>query len=137
VIYLDSSAIVKLVGVESETAALLRWLGRRAGTGLVTSALSEVEVPRALRRTRPSSLASVAGVLRRFDRIDVSDAVRATAAAYTEPHLRSLDAIHVATAEVLVASGKAISAFVSYDRRQNEAARAAGLTIAAPGASRR
>jgi predicted nucleic acid-binding protein len=137
VIYLDSSAIVKLIGVESETAALLRWLGRHANTDLVTSALSEVEVPRALRRTRPSSLALAAGVLRRFDRIDVNNAVRATAAAYTEPHLRSLDAIHLATAEVLIASGKAISAFVSYDRRQHEAARAAGLTVATPGASRR
>lgn len=136
-IYLDSSAIVKLIGVESETAALLRWLGRRAGTGLVTSALSEVEVPRALRRARPSSLALAAGVLRRFDRIDINNAVRATAAAYTEPHLRSLDAIHLATAEILIASGKVISAFVSYDRRQGAAARAAGMTIASPGASRR
>jgi predicted nucleic acid-binding protein len=137
VIYLDSSAIVKLIGVESETAALVRWLGRRAGSGLVTSTLAEVEVPRALRRTDPSSLASITGVLRRFDRIDVSKAVRATAAAYTEPHLRSLDAIHLATADVLIASGKEISAFVSYDRRQAAVARAAGLTVAAPGASRR
>jgi len=136
VIYFDSSAIAKLVGVEDETAPLVRWLRRRLGSELVTSALAEVEVPRAVRRSRPELLGDVAGVLRRFDRVEVNDAVRATAAAYSEPHLRSLDAIHLATADVLIASGKAVSAFVTYDRRQGAAARDAGLTVSAPGTSR-
>jgi len=61
--------------------------------------------------------------------------VRATAAAYIDPLLRPLDAIHLATAENLVASGKRISAFVTYDKRLAKAATEAGLTVVAPGAA--
>ena len=46
--------------------------------------------------------------------------------------LRSLDAIHLATAELLVASGKTVTAFVTYDRRLAEAASQAGLPVIAP-----
>ena len=100
----------------------------------IPSALVEVEVPRALRRSEPGVLGAVAATLARIDRIEVDAAVRATAAAYVEPHLRSLDAIHLATAEQLVASGKEVSAFVTYDKRLAEAARACSLRVAAPGA---
>jgi predicted nucleic acid-binding protein len=60
-------------------------------------------------------------------------AVRATAGAYPEPGLRSVDAIHLATAEFLVASGQPISAFVTYDKRLAEVVERAGLTVVAPG----
>jgi predicted nucleic acid-binding protein len=50
------------------------------------------------------------------------------------PLLRSLDAIHLATAEQLVASGKDISAFVTYDEPLAEAARACSFSVVAPGA---
>ena len=62
---------------------------------------------------------------------------RRAAAAYVDPRLCSLDAIHLATADQLVASGKNVSAFVTYDRRLAEAARACSLSVVAPGADGR
>lgn len=132
-IYLDSAALVKLVREEDETRALVTWLNERAGQRLVASVLVDVEVPRALRR-QPGVLGAVAATLARIDRIELDAAVRATAAAYVDPLLRSLDAIHLATAEQLVASGKDVGAFVTYDKRLAEAARACSFSVVAPGA---
>jgi hypothetical protein len=123
---------VKLVRVEAESAALVAWLNARREEPLVASALVEVEVPRALRRSQPGVLGAVAGVLARLHRIEINAAVRATAGAYTEPTLRSLDAIHLATADLLVASGKPLRAFVTYDKRLAAAAGEAALPVAAP-----
>lgn len=133
-IYLDSNAIVKLVAPEPETAELNRWLREQTGTEVFTSKLSEVEVPRALRRNCPGVLGAVSGVLRRLYRVEINDVVRANAAAYLEPHLRSLDAIHLATADAIVRAGKTVSAFVTYDKRLAQAAVEVGLTVVAPGA---
>jgi predicted nucleic acid-binding protein len=135
VIYLDSCAIVKLVVAEPETTELNRWLNERESTDLVTSKLSEVEVPRALRRNHPGVLGAVSGVLRRLNRVEINDVVRATAAAYLDPNLRSLDAIHLATADALVGVGKELTAFVTYDKRLAGAAEEAGLPVVSPGTS--
>ncbi|HEX5496428.1 MAG TPA: type II toxin-antitoxin system VapC family toxin [Mycobacteriales bacterium] len=130
-IYLDSCAIVKLIHTEDESAALTAWLAGRSEV-LVTSVLSEVEVPRAVRRTEPRTLGAVAVALARLGRVEIDASIRATAAAYVDTSLRSLDAIHVATAEMLLASGRQISDFVTYDKHMAAAARAAGLTTVAP-----
>jgi uncharacterized protein len=132
VIYLDSAAIVKLVRVEPESATLVTWLNDRAQESLVASALVEVEVTRVLRRQQPDMLGSVANALGRLNRVEINAAVRATAGAYTDPTLRSLDAIHLATAEFLVASDVALSAFVTYDTGLSGAAERVGLTVVAP-----
>lgn len=92
-IYLDTAAVVKLVREERETAALVEWLNNAADQSLVSSALIEVELPRALRRSSPDVLGAVAGVLARLYRVDINAAVRATAAAYADPMLRSVDAV--------------------------------------------
>ena len=134
-IYLDSAALVKLVRVEAESQALVDWLNGQAGQRLVASALVEVEVPRALRRSQPAVLGAVAATLARIDRIEIDAAVRATAAAYVDPALRSLGAVHLATADQLVASGKKVVAFVTYDTLLAAAAQAAGLDVVAPGAA--
>lgn len=132
-IYLDSCAIVKLVVPEPESRALTDWLREHADEPLVTSMLSEIEVPRVLRRAAPKRLGVVAAVLSRLNRFDIDAPVRATAAAYVEPTLRSLDAIHLATADNLVASGNHVSALVTYDKRLAEAATQAGYEVVAPG----
>jgi len=132
VIYLDTAALVKLIRVEPESAALVEWLNHRREHPLVASALVEVELPRALRRSQPGALGAVAEALSRLYRIEINAAVRATAGAYAEPELRSLDAIHLATAELLVASGQPLQAFVTYDKRLAAAAGTAGLPVAAP-----
>jgi uncharacterized protein len=135
VIYLDSAALVKLVREEDETPALVAWLNERAEQRLVASVLVDIEVPRASRRSQPGVLGAVAATLARIDRIELDAAVRATAAAYVDPLLRELDAIHLATADQLVASGKDVSAFVTYDERLADAARASSFSVAAPGAT--
>jgi predicted nucleic acid-binding protein len=132
VIYLDTAALVKLVRVERESRALVDWLASRYSERLVASALVEVELPRALRRSEPGVLGGVAAVVARLYRVDINAAVRATAGAYPDEGLRSLHAIHLATAEFLVASDQAISAFVTYDKRLADAAGRAGLPVAAP-----
>jgi len=133
VIYLDAAAIVKMIREEDETPDLIAWLNDRPAEALVASNLVEVEVPRALRRNQPEVLGAVASTLSRLDRVDIDAVVRATAAAYVDAHRRSLDAIHLATADNLVASGKTMTAFVTYDKRLAAAAAEAGHTVVAPG----
>jgi hypothetical protein len=117
-----------------ESRALVEWLNSRSEV-TVTSVLAEVEVPRALRRSGPAYLAAMPGVLARISRVEMDTSVRATAGAYLVDTLRSLDAVHLATAEVLVASGKIVSAFVTYDRRQAEAVAGTGIPVEMPGRS--
>jgi hypothetical protein len=134
VIYLDSAAVVKLVRQESHTAELVAWLNAHRDVPLVSSALVEVEVPRALRRSAPKALVGVPAAVGRLFRLEIDATIRATAAAFAEPTLRSLDAIHLATAQVLAnESGAALIAFVTYDQRLLAAARSAGFPAASPG----
>lgn len=133
-IYLDSAAVVKLVRQERHSADLVAWLNTHNDVPLVSSVLVEVEVPRALRRSAPQALIGVPAAVGRLFRLEIDSTVRATAAAFAEPTLRSLDAIHLATAHVLAnESGSPLTAFVTYDRRLLESAKVAGLPVASPG----
>ncbi len=132
-IFLDSGAIVKLIRPEAESAALVAWLAAQADTQLVASSLVLTEVPRALRRSDPGRLTAVPTVLARLDRVPVDETVLATAAAYSDPMLRTLDAIHLASCQTLVLEGLALTALVTYDKRLLAAAAEAGLATAAPG----
>jgi len=135
VIYLDSAAIVKLIRPEQETDALHEWLQANHDQPLLSSTLAEIEVPRALRRADPSRLVAVPTVLSKINKVEIDNTVRATAAAYQDPQLRSLDAIHLASAHSLVLDGVSISAFVTYDKRLLAAAANAGLPTASPGSA--
>jgi predicted nucleic acid-binding protein len=134
VIYLDSAAVIKLVRREPHTTELVTWLDQHRDVPLVSSALVEVEVPRALRRSAPQALVGIPVAIGRLYRLEIDATIRATAAAFTEPTLRSLDAIHLATAQILAnESGTELTAFVSYDQRLLTFARDAGLPTASPG----
>ena len=128
-IYLDSAALVKLVRTEPETPALVAWLSVRTGRQLVSSALVDVEVPRAVRRWAPAAIGAVPGTLSQLYRIEINATIRATAAGFPDPMLRSLDAIHLATAQQLASQ---LEAFVTYDTRLLAAARQAGLPVDSP-----
>jgi predicted nucleic acid-binding protein len=130
VIYLDSAALVKLVRLEQATPELVEWLNARPGVPLVCSVLAEVEVPRAIRRIAPDALAAVPATLARLYRLEIDATVRSSAAALAEPSLRTLDAIHVATA---VGIGPDLQAFVSYDQRLLQTAGELGLPVVSPG----
>lgn len=131
-IYLDTAALVKLIRPEPETAALTDWLDDHTGIPWVSSTLIEVELPRALRRTEPNLLTDVPAVIARVARYEIDETVRTIAASYPDPNLRSLDAIHLATAREVF--GHRLAAFVSYDQRLLAAAAAAGLPTISPGA---
>ncbi|MGW7685663.1 type II toxin-antitoxin system VapC family toxin [Kribbella sp. NPDC054772] len=132
-IYLDTAALVKLVRLEVASNELADWLDAQEDRLLVSSALAEVELPRALRRNEPALVTSAPVVLSRIGICDVDSTVRSTAAGYDDPLIRALDAIHLATAEVVI--GDDLTAFVTYDRRLLAAAKAIGLPAASPGAS--
>jgi predicted nucleic acid-binding protein len=130
-IYLDTAALVKLVCREAESDALVDWIADHADELLVSSAIAELEVPRAVRRVEPALLAQVPGMLGRIAIYEIDEVVRTTAAAYEDPLLRSLDAIHLATADAVL--GDDLTVFVTYDRRLLATAGKLGLPTAAPG----
>ncbi|MBI4729324.1 MAG: type II toxin-antitoxin system VapC family toxin [Acidobacteria bacterium] len=125
--YLDSSAIVKLAVHEPESSALRRYLRRRRP--LVSSALARTEVARALLPIGPEAVRRGHEVLARVDLARVSDRVLSAAGGLLPADLRSLDAIHLATAQEL---GSDLARIVTYDVRMATAARALGLAVAAP-----
>ena len=131
-IYLDTSALVKLIRVEAESQDLADWLDERVDIPWITSALTEVELPRAVRAVASGGLSAVPGVLDRLDRFEIDAVVRATAAAYPDDTLRSLDAIHLATAQTASVAAP-LTALVVYDRRLRQAAVDLGIPVAAPG----
>lgn len=134
-IYLDTSALVKLIRIEAESEALSEWLDERTHTPWITSVLAEVELPRAIRAVAPQGLAHVPLVLARFNRFEIDPVIRAAAAAY--PHrLRSLDAIHLATAQTAGAAAP-LTSFVVYDQRLRQSADDLGIITASPGAAAR
>lgn len=133
-IYLDSTAVVKLVRQEAHSTDLVTWLNAHADVPLVSSALIEVEVPRAIRRAAPQALIGVPAAVGRLFRLEIDSTVRATAATFADPMLRSLDAIHLATAQIVThEAGAPLTAFVTSDRRLLDCAKTAGLPVASPG----
>lgn len=131
-IYLDTSAMVKQIRIETESAALADWLDHHAETPWITSVLAEIELTRAIRSVAPDGMPSVPAVLARLHRFEINSLIRSTAAAYADPSLHSLDAIHLATAQIASADTP-LTAFVTYDNRLAAAAKAIGMPTAAPG----
>jgi len=125
--YVDSSAIVKLAIREPESTALRRYLRRRGP--LVSSALARTEVLRALLPAGDEAVARGRSVLQRLDLVRVSDRVLNAAAVLRPPALRSLDAIHLATAQQL---GPDLTVLVSYDDRMVTSAKQLGYRIVQP-----
>lgn len=132
--YVDASALVKVVAGEEGAENLATYL---EGVELVSSQLVLTEVPRALRRKAAGTPGfPLEEVLEQAGRLieslalrPMDDALLIGAGMLAEPNLRSLDAIHVATALHLYP----IDAFVTYDKRQAAVARLAGLRAVAPG----
>lgn len=126
-LYLDSSALVKLVVPEAESVPLLTELERWPQHA--SSVIAEVEIHRAaLRVGQPREYADA--VLQRLSRVALDGAVREPAQRVGSSFLRALDAIHLATALSL---GDDLGAFCCYDRRLAADAEAAGLTVLSPG----
>jgi predicted nucleic acid-binding protein len=129
VIYLDSSALMKLVRQEAETGALRDWLISQPGLPVITSELGRVEVLRAARRAGSQALTEARAVIGDVDLVPLDRGVRDLACEIGDPLLRTLDALHLASALLL---RDEVTAFVAYDERLATAARAAGLPSTSP-----
>jgi uncharacterized protein len=129
-IYLDSSALVKLALTEPESAALARWLAERADQPLVSSVLHRAEVPRAVWRAEPGALPRSYRVIKRIAKVALTADVLDTSATLPPQALSPGQAVHLASALVLK---RDLSAFVAYDERLLAAAADAGLPVASPG----
>jgi predicted nucleic acid-binding protein len=128
-LYVDSSALVKLVQAEAESAALRRYLRRHRSLVRATCALARVEVVRAVAPGGIRAVALARRQLARFHQLDLDRELLDRAASLpTATPLRSLDAIHLAAAQTL----PALQAVVTYDTRMQSAAQALALPIAAP-----
>lgn len=130
-IYLDSSALLKLLVEELESVALARWLGERSTTPKVSSELAKAEVIRAARRLDPGVVPAARALISRLDLIPLRSGVISDCADIGDVHLRTLDAIHLASA---LAIRQDLTDFVAYDNRLFAAAESAGLAPTRPGA---
>jgi predicted nucleic acid-binding protein len=128
-LYVDSSAIVKLVAPEPETAALVELL--RSDPSTISSALASVEVMRAVMRAGASHgrAARASEVLDRIAQVPIDVEILRRAAVLEPSDLRSLDAIHLATALLL---RQDIAGLVTYDTRLAGAAAGTGIAVLAP-----
>ena len=126
--YVDTSALVKLVIAESETAAFRAWLAG-ADRDPVVCDLVRTELMRAVRRVVPEKALLAREVLDSVTLIEVTTAVFAEAGRLDPPTLRSLDAIHLAAALDL---GDDLEGLVTYDERLADAAMANGVAVVTP-----
>lgn len=126
-VYLDSSAIVKLVVAEPESGALTDYL--RDHPSRVSCALARVEVIRAVGPQGAAAVGRAGQLLARISLLRLDDVLLDAAAELEGIRLRSLDAIHLAAAR---AFGDALAEVVTYDRRMADAAHRLGLAVSAP-----
>lgn len=131
-LYVDTSALVKLAVDEAETAAVRAELERF--DAIVTSVVTEVELARAVLRARErgaTSLDDVAvwAITAAFVAVELTPQIRRAAATLAPATVRSLDAIHVATAASL---GDDLAGVLTYDLRMQEVVAGLGLAVVAP-----
>ncbi|UFS58889.1 type II toxin-antitoxin system VapC family toxin [Subtercola endophyticus] len=130
IVYLDSSAVGKLLVDEDESDALVAHLDLRArepGGIVASSTLLETELRRMAHRVGFSQQAAT-GVLRRLTIVDMErETFHEAGLMLPASNLRSLDALHIATAEHITADE-----FISYDSRQIDSAVARGMNVVVP-----
>lgn len=129
VFYVDTSAAVKLVAEEPHSAAFAAFYDANADAAWASSALLGIELMRAVRREMPKAAVAARELLTAFERIRIDDDIVAAAMDEPDRHLRSLDAIHIASAQTLQED---LTALVTYDDRMALAATAAGIPVLAP-----
>ena len=126
--YLDTSALVKLVVAEPESAALREWL-TTAERSPVASDLVRSELMRAVRRAAPGSVVAAREVLEAVTLLSLPSSTFESAGRLDPAMLRSLDAVHLAAALEL---GDDLEGLVTYDDRLAAAAVAHGIAVVAP-----
>lgn len=141
-IYFDTCALMRLVRTDDRSAALGRFIDAQSGSRWFASELAKAEMARAVRRVNhddkgrlldsgrmAAELRHAESLCDHLDLVPVSTRVLSDAAELERPFLRTLDAIHLATAAAIRTG---LSAFVTYDKRLAAAAEEAGLPVVAP-----
>ena len=128
-IYFDTSALVKLVFEEDESVALAEWVTVRADVPKVSSDLSTIELLRACRRVDEGAIEGARRLLGGIDLLPIDRVIVETAASLDPIELRSLDAIHLASALSVQAN---LTALVAYDARLCAAAAHTGINVVSP-----
>lgn len=125
--YMDSSAIIKLIKLEKESAALIRKLP----PSLITSRISRVEVARTIAKHEPDLLDAAYDILADIQMIPVEDSI-ITIAENLPQHidLRSLESLHIASA---MAIRNALKGIISYDKEMVRAGISLGFKTMSPG----
>jgi predicted nucleic acid-binding protein len=124
--YVDASALVKLVLVEPESVAMERWYVE--SDRVLTSLVGIIETRRAVAR-RPYDATQLENVVGRIEILGINGRLAQSAALIMQTEVRTLDAIHLATA---IGIGASLTSFVTYDERLAGAARALGLPVVSP-----
>jgi len=127
--YVDTSAAIKLLAEESHSRALADFYDARSDAEWVSSALLKIELVRAVARAAPVLLPNARELLLAFSYVAIDDEIVEGAMNEPDRSLRSLDAIHLATARVL---GPDLDAVVTYDDRLAMASRDAGMIVESP-----
>jgi predicted nucleic acid-binding protein len=127
-VYLDTSALVKLILEEQESEGLGAYL--EGATVRVSSALARAELVRVVRASEPRALPDAQALLQELELIALDDELLDRAADVTPNLLRSLDAIHIAAVQTL---GGALDALVTYDHRMIDAAQSLEIPVVHPG----
>ena len=130
VFYIDSSAVVKLLLEETHSQQLTAFYDEHRSDAWVSSSLMRIEVARTVTRALPSAQAEVPALLAAFGYLAIDEEIVEAAAREPDPDLRSLDAIHLASARVL---GEQLAAVVTYDERLAAATTRVGLPVHTPG----
>ena len=128
-IYLDTSALVKLVVAEGESQALKHFLGANAEDNLFSAALARTELIRAVAPNGAKAIAAGRDLLNRLDTVMLTRQLLDDAGTLLPPRLRSLDAIHLAAAK---RAGDALRAVITYDARMLSAAADLGISTVSP-----
>lgn len=125
--YIDSSAILKLIKPEKESAALIKKLP----SALIASRISRVEVTRTIIRYEPDLLDSTYDVLADIQMVPVEDSIITIAENLPQfINLRSLDSLHIASA---LAIKNVLKGIITYDKEMVIAANALGFKTLSPG----
>ena len=128
-IYLDTSALVKLVVAEDESHALKHFLDAHADDSLFSAALARTELIRAVSPNGAQAIAEARALLNRLDTVTLTRQLLDDAGALLPLSLRSLDAIHFAAAQ---RAGDSLRAVITYDARMLSAAADLGISTASP-----
>ncbi len=127
--YADTSAAIKLLVEETDSRAFAAFYDAHADAEWVSSALLRIEVTRAVARALPALLPEVRDLLLAFSCVAIDDDIVEGAMNEPDRGLRSLDAIHLATARVFAPE---LDAIATYDDRLIKAANDAGLATVSP-----